>query len=112
MLRKTKLTSIEFSDYAIIWWDQLVLNMRRNRVSNRNVEGDENRDEETVCSKLFLIHKFLNFMVWIVSIGIKECEWRMLFQAILDPQVSQFHGVDCITSTSTFVVFLSANPIS
>ena len=81
-------------------------------MSNKNVGGDENRDEETVCSKLFLIHKFLNFMVWIVSVGIKKCAWRMLFQAILDPQVSQFHGVDCITSTFAYIVFLSANPIS
>ena len=26
-----KLVAIEFSDYAIVWWDQLVLNKRRNR---------------------------------------------------------------------------------
>ena len=30
-VKKVKLTAIEFSDYAIIWWDQLVLNRRRNR---------------------------------------------------------------------------------
>ena len=30
-LKKVKLASIEFSNYAIIWWDQLVLNRRRNR---------------------------------------------------------------------------------
>ncbi|KAL7105889.1 hypothetical protein ACP275_07G074800 [Erythranthe tilingii] len=29
--KKVKLAAIEFSDYAIIWWDQLVLNRRRNR---------------------------------------------------------------------------------
>ena len=81
-------------------------------MSNRNVGGDENRDEKMVCSKSFLIHKFLNFMVWIVSVGIKECAWRMLFQAILDPQVSQFRGVHRITSTFAYIVFLSANPIS
>jgi hypothetical protein len=28
--KKVKLTVIEFTDYAIIWWDQLVMNMRRN----------------------------------------------------------------------------------
>ena len=28
--KKVKLTIIEFSDYAIIWWDQLVMNRRRN----------------------------------------------------------------------------------
>ena len=28
---KLKLVVIEFSDYAIVWWDQLVLNKRRNR---------------------------------------------------------------------------------
>ena len=31
-LKKVKLTTIEFSDYAIIWWDQIVLNRKRNRV--------------------------------------------------------------------------------
>ena len=30
-LKKVKLTAIEFSDYAIVWWDQLVLNRIRNR---------------------------------------------------------------------------------
>ena len=29
--KKVKLDVIEFSDYAIVWWDQLVLNKRRNR---------------------------------------------------------------------------------
>ena len=31
--KKVKLAAIEFSDYAIVWWDQLVLNKRRNRES-------------------------------------------------------------------------------
>ena len=30
-LKKVKLAAIEFSDYAIVWWDQLVLNRRRNK---------------------------------------------------------------------------------
>ena len=29
-LKKVKLAAIEFSDYAIVWWDQLMLNWRRN----------------------------------------------------------------------------------
>ena len=29
--KKVKLAAIEFSDYAIVWWDQLVVNRRRNR---------------------------------------------------------------------------------
>ena len=29
--KKVKLAVIEFLDYAIVWWDQLVLNKRRNR---------------------------------------------------------------------------------
>ncbi|KAH9792721.1 hypothetical protein KPL71_004248 [Citrus sinensis] len=29
--KKVKLTTVEFTDYAIIWWDQLVLSRRRNR---------------------------------------------------------------------------------
>ena len=28
--KKVKLAILEFSDYAILWWDQLVLNKRRN----------------------------------------------------------------------------------
>ncbi|PON41003.1 hypothetical protein PanWU01x14_292920 [Parasponia andersonii] len=30
-IKKVKLAAIEFSDYAIVWWDQLVMNRRRNR---------------------------------------------------------------------------------
>ena len=30
-LKKVKLVAIEFSNYVIIWWDQLVLNRKRNR---------------------------------------------------------------------------------
>ena len=29
--KKVKLAAIEFSNYSIVWWDQLVLNKRRNR---------------------------------------------------------------------------------
>ena len=28
--KKVKLTVIDFTNYAIIWWDQLVMNRRRN----------------------------------------------------------------------------------
>jgi hypothetical protein len=28
---KVKLAAIEFTDYAIVWWDQLLINRRRNR---------------------------------------------------------------------------------
>ncbi|XP_031376072.1 uncharacterized protein LOC116191936, partial [Punica granatum] len=30
-LKKVKVAAIEFSDYAIVWWDQLMINRRRNR---------------------------------------------------------------------------------
>ena len=30
--KKVKLPIIEFTDYAIIWWDQLVMNRRRNQI--------------------------------------------------------------------------------
>ena len=30
-IKKVKLVAIKFSYYAIIWWDQLLLNRRRNR---------------------------------------------------------------------------------
>ena len=29
--KKVKLAVIEFSEYAVTWWDQLVINRRRNR---------------------------------------------------------------------------------
>ena len=29
-LKKMKLAAMEFFDYVIVWWDQLVLNKRRN----------------------------------------------------------------------------------
>jgi hypothetical protein len=29
--KKVKLATVEFTDYAIIWWDQLVLTRRRNQ---------------------------------------------------------------------------------
>ena len=31
--KKVKLAAIGFLDYATVWWDQLVFNMRRNRES-------------------------------------------------------------------------------
>jgi len=30
-IKKIKLAAIEFTDYAIVWWDQLLINRRRNR---------------------------------------------------------------------------------
>ena len=30
-IKKVKLATIEFFDYAIVWWHQLVINRRRNR---------------------------------------------------------------------------------
>jgi len=30
-MKKVKLAAIEFTDYAIVWWDQLLINRRRNR---------------------------------------------------------------------------------
>jgi hypothetical protein len=35
--KKVKLAVIEFTDYAIIWWDQLVTNRRRNHETYRNM---------------------------------------------------------------------------
>ncbi|GKV17059.1 hypothetical protein SLEP1_g27612 [Rubroshorea leprosula] len=29
--KKVKLTMVEFTDYAMVWWDQFVLSLRRNR---------------------------------------------------------------------------------
>jgi hypothetical protein len=48
--KKVKLAVIEFSEYAITWWDQLVIN----RTPNRHMGGDESSDEKAVRSKLLL----------------------------------------------------------
>ena len=29
--KKVKLVAVEFVDYAVVWWDQVVINIRRNR---------------------------------------------------------------------------------
>ena len=49
-LKKVKLAAIEFSDYAIVWWDQLVINRRRNR--ERPIETWE--EMKTVMRRRFV----------------------------------------------------------
>ena len=51
--KKVELAVIEFSDYAIVWWDQLVLNKRRNREST--VETWE--EMKRVMRKIFILLK-------------------------------------------------------
>ena len=48
--KKVKLAVIEFSDYAITWWDQLVINRRRN--GERPIESWE--EMKTVMRKRFV----------------------------------------------------------
>ena len=56
--KKVKLAVVEFTDYAITWWDQLVTNRRRNdtnkfgmtlrnHISNTNVQPDPHRYNPT-----------------------------------------------------------------
>ena len=49
-LKKVKLTATEFSDYAIVWWDQLVVNRRRNR--ERPIETWE--EMKTIMKRRFV----------------------------------------------------------
>ena len=49
-MKKVKLAAIEFSDYAIVWWDQVILNRRRNR--ERLIETWEKM--KTVMRKRFV----------------------------------------------------------
>ena len=49
-IKKVKLAVVEFSDYAITWWDQLVLNRRRN--GERPIETWE--EMKTVMRKRFV----------------------------------------------------------
>ena len=53
--KKVKLVIIEFTEYALIWWDQIVISRRRN--GERPVQtlgGDESLNEETICAKPLL----------------------------------------------------------
>ena len=55
MLKKLKLAAIEFSDYVIVWWDQLLLKRRG------SIQGPIERWEEmkTVMRKRFVpIHYY------------------------------------------------------
>ena len=53
-LKKVKLAAIEFSAYAIIWWDQLLLNRRRNR--ERPIETWE--EMKIVMRKWFVLSHY------------------------------------------------------
>ncbi|KAL5550396.1 hypothetical protein UlMin_000572 [Ulmus minor] len=46
-IKKVKLAAIEFTDYAIVWWDQLLINRRRNREPplQRLIQGSKSVDE-------------------------------------------------------------------
>ena len=46
--KKVKLAVIEFTDYSIIWWDQLVTNRRRNY--ERPVETWEELKAVEICT--------------------------------------------------------------
>ena len=51
-----KNVAIEFSDYVIVSWDQLVLNKRRNKepLVEINMGRDENGDAEAICPNILL----------------------------------------------------------
>ena len=53
-LKKVKLAAIEFFDYAIVRWDQLVLNKRRNR--ERPIETRE--EMKAVMRKQFVLSHY------------------------------------------------------
>ena len=53
-LKKVKLAAIEFSAYAIIWWDQLLLNRRRSR--ERPIETWE--EMKIVMRKWFVLSHY------------------------------------------------------
>ncbi|KAI9153056.1 hypothetical protein LWI28_005142 [Acer negundo] len=49
-LKKVKLAAIEFTDYAIVWWDQLIVSRRRN--GKRPIETWE--EMKTVMRRRFI----------------------------------------------------------
>ena len=53
--KKVKLVIIEFMEYTLIWWDQIVISRRRN--GERPVQtwgGDGSLNEERICVKPLL----------------------------------------------------------
>ena len=48
--KKVKLAAIEFSDYAIVWWDQMLISRRRNR--ERSIDSWE--EMKTVMRRRFV----------------------------------------------------------
>ncbi|GKV11019.1 hypothetical protein SLEP1_g22308 [Rubroshorea leprosula] len=51
-LKKVRLAAIEFSDYALVWWDQLVINRHRNRNREHPIETWE--EMKAVMRKRFV----------------------------------------------------------
>jgi hypothetical protein len=51
--KKVKLAAIEFTDYAIIWWDQLVTNRRRNHERPIEIWGELKALENYWTSNLY-----------------------------------------------------------
>ena len=51
--KKVKLAIIEFTDYAIIWWDQLVMNRRRNHkeMEITMIQANVEEDREATMAK-------------------------------------------------------------
>ena len=52
-MKKLKLAVIEFSDYAIVWWDQLVMNRMRYR--ERPVETWDHSELESTKTKCYVM---------------------------------------------------------
>ena len=81
-LKKVKLAVIEFFDYASIWWDQLLLNRRKNR--EHPIETWE--DMKIVMRKRFvprhyyreLYQKLQSFSKAIEALKITTRIWRLL----------------------------------
>ena len=53
-IKKVKLAAIEFTTYAIVWWDQLLINRRKNRSTRGHLGGDENTCEKAFCTQPLL----------------------------------------------------------
>ena len=58
--KKVKLAAIGFSDYATVWWDQLVFYMRRNREPNVETWEEMNDENQSTkdpwCQSIYNIH--------------------------------------------------------
>ncbi|KAL5573988.1 hypothetical protein UlMin_023585 [Ulmus minor] len=73
-IKKVKLAAIEFTDYAIVWWDQLLINRRR----NRELPMDTWEEMKMLMRKRFVTSHYYRGLYQNVGEYYKEMEVAMI----------------------------------